>query len=435
MTLIRALSFINIFIFFISCNNISKTPSTVITSPPVKETTPEYQRSEGKIKYGQTLQHILYAHDIDRNDVAGIINAFSDVFNVKHLKPHKQYCILTDSLGTIQGFEYIADREKIIRVTRKDSTSFAAKSVDIPLMKRTDTITGFIETSLYDAIRNLGETPELIIAFSDVFQWDIDFFIDPRHGDEFRIVFEKFYLQDASQPDSVGEFVRYGKILAGEYNLDGQPLTAYYFDNHPKDSGYYDKDGKSFQKTFLKSPLNYRRISSFFSAGRRHPILKIVRPHYAIDYAATTGTPISASANGTVIDKDYNKGIGNFIKIRHKNSRYVTLYGHMSRFAKGIHKGSRVKQRDVIGYVGQTGLATGPHLHYAFYDNGRPINPMKIKNTSGDPIDTENMTRFAQVKQDMSIKLQNATYFKPNSPYAHMRPTSLGLGRVGLPEK
>ena len=201
--------------------------------------------------------------------------------------------------------------------------------------------------------------------------------------------------------------LRYGKILAAQYVLQSKELTAIYFDNSPNDDGYYTLAGESFQKTFLKSPLNYRRISSYFSYARRHPILKIIRPHYGVDFAAPTGTPVSAAADGVIIDKGYDRGIGKFIKIKHKNPRFVTLYGHLSRFAKGIKKGKQVHQRDIIGYVGKTGLATGPHLHYTFYENGKPINPLKIKNTSGDPINKENLAKFGLVKQQMLTYLDS----------------------------
>ncbi|MBN1541924.1 M23 family metallopeptidase, partial [candidate division KSB1 bacterium] len=187
-------------------------------------------------------------------------------------------------------------------------------------------------------------------------------------------------------------------ILAGNYTQKDSSYTAFYYKNSGGKGGYYDAEGRSFQKTFLKSPLNYTRISSHFTGARRHPILKIVRPHYAVDFAAPIGTPVSAAGDGVIIEKGYNKGLGKYLKIRHTNKRYVTRYGHLNGFAPGIEKGAVVQQKQVIGYVGKTGLATGPHLDYAFYDNGRPINPLKIKSSSGDPIAPEERGAFEQVK-------------------------------------
>lgn len=336
-----------------------------------------------------------------------IISAFAEVCNQRLIKPGQKYCLLSDSADVIHSFEYYPEICRTIKIRVDSSGDFCGQVEQLPLIKKIRSIKGQVQSTLYDAVLDIGETPELIGAFSDVFQWDLDFFSDPRKGDEFRIVFESNYVMDPSRPDSLGEFLRYGRVLSGQYFLSGEPLTAIYFDNAPKGSGYYDLSGKSFQKTFLKSPLNYRRISSYFSGGRLHPILKIVRSHYAVDFAAPTGTPVSAAADGVVIEKGYNSGIGNFIKVRHKNPHFVTLYGHLSKFAADIQVDSQVKQKDVIGYVGSTGLATGPHLHYAFYENGRPINPLKIKNTSGDPVLSENEMAFEQIKSEMLLRLSH----------------------------
>ncbi len=415
-------------VFF--CKRENTTTTQII---PLPEKAPEqYFRQEGQVKYGDTLERIFLREQVAKATAFKIMSAFAKEFDVRRIKPRKKYAVLSDSSGAVKGFEYFAEKEQTIKVVSDSSGCFSAVVKQVPLITKIKSIRGTVETTLYDAILNLGETPELIVAFSDVFQWDVDFFIDPRTGDEFRIVYEKIYKLDSTKTDSLGEFVRYGRILAGQYDLNNKALIAIYFDNTPKSSGYYDTDGKSFQKTFLKSPLNYRHISSYFTGARFHPILKKVRPHYAIDYAAPRGTPVSAAADGTVIEKGYNSGVGNHIKIRHTNPHYVTLYGHLSRFAKGIHIGAKVKQRDVIGYVGMTGLATGPHLHYAFYENGHPINPLKIKNTSGDPISPENRNRFEKVKKEMLVRLMNIREPYFHSPYAYLRPSHFGLGRVGM---
>ncbi len=362
---------------------------------------------EDRIGYGETLSAILRKHGLTPPVSQEIIAGFQSIYNVKSLKPHETYVIGKDSSGGFMKFCYrpVIEREYVVF---SDSSGTIRTRVDeIRLEKKICRLEGDIATTLYDAVLALGETPELLVAFSDIFQWDVDFFIDPRVGDEFRIIYEAYYLPlDSIKMQTDRErFVRYGRILAGRYTLQGNELTAIYFDNSPGDDGYYALNGESFQKTFLKSPLNYRRISSHFSYSRRHPILKIVRPHYGVDFAAPLGTPVSATADGEIIDRGYDSGIGNFVKIRHKNPRFVTLYGHLSRFADGMVKGKVVQQKEVVGYVGKTGLATGPHLHYTFYEGGRPIDPMKIKNTSGDPIHPDHMVQFEAVKADMLAQL------------------------------
>ncbi|MBD3287797.1 peptidoglycan DD-metalloendopeptidase family protein [candidate division KSB1 bacterium] len=358
---------------------------------------------KGTLKYGETLSSVLHKHHFDSRLVHEIVQHFREVYDVRRMRAHDEYTVETDSSGAFRKFSYKPSLESEYIVERNAEGELKAIAREINLVRKIKSLKGTIKTTLYEAILELGETPELLVAISDIFQWDIDFFIDPRVNDRFKIVYEAFYLpaDTNATPPQPQQFVRYGKVRAAQYTLQGEELTAVYFDNSPKDDGYYTPTGESFQKTFLKSPLNYRRISSYFSYARKHPILKIVRPHYGIDFAAPTGTPVSAAADGIIIKKGYNRGIGRYIKIRHKNPRYVTLYGHLSRFAKGINEGTQVKQKDVIGYVGSTGLATGPHLHYTFYENGSPINPLKIKNTSGDPIIEENQQKFKRVLNQM----------------------------------
>jgi len=398
-------------VLFITCLACNKHDELYQESSQVSATwqaEPHYLRKEGRFKCGDTLSDIFRRENISPATAFEIISAFRRVCNHRLIKPSQKYCILSDSAKTIHSFEYYPELTRTIKVRRDTCGTFHGAVERIPLITKIRTLKGTVQSTLYEAILDLGESPELIAAFSDVFQWDVDFFADPRKGDEFRIIYEANYLQDAARPDSLGELVSYGRILAGQYDLSGAPLTAIYFDNSPQASGYYDLSGKSFQKTFLKSPLNYRRISSYFSGSRMHPILKIVRSHYAVDFAAPTGTPVSAAADGVVIEKGSNSGIGNYVKIRHKNPHFVTVYGHLSRFAEDIQVGSAVKQKDVIGYVGSTGLATGPHLHYAFYENGHPLNPLKIKNTSGDPVLADNMAGFVRVKEEMLSMLGQA---------------------------
>ncbi|NLP11861.1 M23 family metallopeptidase [bacterium] len=362
-------------------------------------------RSDGQVLRNDTLEKIVARDSFPAGQSLEIIRAFASVFDVRKLVVGTSYCLYHDSTGSFQRFDYFAEPERTIHVEYDSSTGWRGRVTHLPLIKKIKGVRGRITGSLYESMLAAGESAELIILFSDVFQWDLDFFSDPKQGDEYALLCEAYHLADPSQPDSLGAFVRYGRILAGEYLQKNRRLAAVYFQTSADRGGYYDLSGHSFQKTFLKSPLSYGRVTSRFSGGRRHPILKVVRPHYAIDIAAPAGTPVMASADGTVIEKGYNSGIGYFIKIRHKNSHFITLYGHLSRFTAELEVGHTVRQRDVIGYVGSTGLATGPHLHYVFYENGRPINPEKIKNSSGDPLPVLLKPAFTAVRDQRMQQL------------------------------
>ncbi len=379
---------------------MGRKPARPVEQAELKPREKIYLRREGVFRPGETLEGVLFRDLYDRVLADELIQGFARVFDVRKIRGDRRYSILTDSTGVVHGFEYYPDADKTVRVVRDSMGVLQPELVQVPLIRRRLALAGEVSTTLYDAVKAMGESDELIVAFSDLFQWDIDFFVDPRVGDEFRMVFEADYALDPARPDSLGEFIRYGRVLSGQYRSGKDVRTAVYFEPG-EHGGYYDLEGKSFQKTFLKSPLNYRRISSHFSGGRRHPILKIVRPHYGVDFVAAEGTPVVAAADGVVIEKGYEGGgLGNFIKIRHKNPRFATVYGHLSGFGPGIAIGKAVQQRDVVGYVGRTGLATGPHLHYCFYENGRPVNPLKIKNSSGDPIPAAELERFKGIREE-----------------------------------
>lgn len=379
------------------------------------------------IKNGETLSGLLSKNRIAAEVVHPVIEKFKEIYSVRRLKPGESYEIEVDSLGNLFSFTYTPTVETKYRILMTGNNKYSAHEESVKLFNKTKYLKGSIQTTAYEAVIDEGESPELLLSYTDIFQWDIDFFIDPRVGDQFKIVYEKSYVADSD------EFVKYGKILAAQYISATDTFTAIYFDNSPGGDGYYDLSGSSFQKTFLKSPLNYRRITSHFSYSRRHPILKKYRPHFGIDYAAPMGTPVSASADGVVIDKGYDKGSGNFVKIQHKNGRFVTLYGHLSRFGEGVNKGVRVKQKQIIGYVGRTGLATGPHLHYSFYDNGRPVNPLKIKNSSGDPVSTENKQRFNELKKIMLDRL--AKIDQSNIPLVLNTSSQVHYNRYAMPDR
>jgi len=240
------------------------------------------------------------------------------------------------------------------------------------------------------------KNPELILQFAEVFEWEIDFLTEPQRGDSFRLIFEEYTMD--------GNFVKYGDILAAEYRSGNQTTQAVSYQIPGGRKDWFDPLGKSVRKAFLKSPLNYRRISSRFSYARFHPILKIYRPHLGVDYAAPAGTPIVSSADGVVTYAGWRGGLGKAVEIRHANG-FVTSYGHLSGIARGIRSGTRVKQKDLIGYVGSTGLATGPHLDYRVKVNGRFVNPLKMVSPPVEPVKPEHLADFKAHRDNLLYAL------------------------------
>ncbi len=241
---------------------------------------------------------------------------------------------------------------------------------------------GVVETTLFDAVVEHGEDVRLARDFADIFAWDLDFSRSVRPGDEFSILYERLHrvLEDGTEL-----YMHPGPILAAHYAGSEGEHRAVYFETEQGRGGYYRPDGTSVRGQFLKAPLRFVRISSSYSSGRLHPILKIKRPHHGIDYAAPAGEPVWSVADGKVIYRGWAGGFGNLIKVRHANG-YVSYYAHLSRFARGLQEGSRVQQKQVIGYVGQTGLATGPHVCFRIAQHGRFVNPTQLRVPSGEPV-------------------------------------------------
>jgi murein DD-endopeptidase MepM/ murein hydrolase activator NlpD len=257
-------------------------------------------------------------------------------------------------------------------------------------------VKGVIESSLWEAMISADVNPMLAVELSEIFAWSIDFF-GLQKGDSFTVIYEETFTGDKSAGISW--------VNGAIFTHAGRELIAIPFIQEGTVS-YYDENGKSLRKAFLKAPLRYSRISSGYSSGRLHPILKIVRPHYGVDYAAPVGTPVLAIGDGRVISTQYLPAEGRIVRIRH-NSVYSTAYMHLSSFAKGIAPNVWVKQGDVIGYVGSTGLSTGPHLDFRFYKNGQPVDPLKVESPSVEPVTEENMERYALVL-DVMLSLLKA---------------------------
>ena len=316
------------------------------------------------------------------------------IYNLRRAHPADSFVVRLDTLDVMHELIYIHDKIHTYRVIRDTADVFFTQIDTLKLVKEIDTFDGVMESSLWNAVINGGEGPALAVMMSQIFQWDIDFFIDPQKGDSFTLAFEQYKTES-------GEFIKYGEILVAQYTSRNYDNIAYRYTNNKGISKYYDENGKSFQKAFLKSPLNYKRISSYFGM-RKHPITKKSWMHNGVDYAATYGTPVEASADGTIIHRGWKGGhpsvngrtggYGKTIIIRHPNG-YKTLYGHLSSYGK-YKVGNKVKQHDIIGYVGSTGLSTGNHLHYTIYQYGKAINPLRLKNVSGPPVPKGEMELF-----------------------------------------
>lgn len=349
------------------------------------------------IAHGQTLGQILQARLVQPSDIFPALEALRRVFDPRRLKPGQELQLMVDSTGALHQLTYQASPELLIHVKRAETGDFHTAFDSLRVVPQVNFLAGEINATLYEALVASGESPELLLAYTDIFQWDVDFFIDTRKGDRFRLLYEKLFVE---KENGRREFVRYGKVLAATYEqVDTSYFACFYSDSTGR-SGYFDRNGGSFQKTFLKSPLNYRRISSFFSYGRRHPILKKVRAHTGVDFAAPQGTPVTSTADGTIAKMDWEGGYGNCVIVAHKN-HFTTLYGHLSKYAADLKVGDNVKQGQVVGYVGTTGLSTGPHLHYTMYLNGKPMDPLRLRPASADPLAPEQLQNFVKLRDHM----------------------------------
>jgi murein DD-endopeptidase MepM/ murein hydrolase activator NlpD len=374
-----------------------------ISLPPLeiekgKEAKEEGITIAGILKAGDTLYENLIREGISAAEILDLQDKIKSVVDFNYIPAGSKYSLKYDPKGTLKEFTYEPTPFDIFHISLPNSDSEDLKVVKEDISQEIVQMDGIIKSSLYESMLECADSPQLAIQMAEIFAWQIDFLTECREGDTFKILVEKQYK---------GDFYRWGKILAAQY--EGELLSKYdavLFEDPSGNIDYYTKEGKSLRKAFLRAPLNYKYISSYFTNNRLHPILRIWRPHLAIDYAAPSGTPVSTIGGGTVIYKGWNDGYGNYIKIRHPNN-YETGYGHLSRFASGLKNGQKVEQGEIIGYVGATGLATGPHLDFSISENGEKVDFLKLKLPAASSINPQYITQFNEVKNKLLSALEN----------------------------
>lgn len=369
-----------------------------------KETspTPPLETNHILIKRGMTLTDILSPYHFSPKQIHEIRKEVQPVYDLSQIEAGKEMRVYCLPDGKVQRIEYDMDDEKYLCIDIKEGNC-QARLKKWPFQIKEKMIWGVIQDNLISAVKAQGEKVFLALSLAEIFAWDIDFYIDLQPGDSFKIIFEKKFLDE--------EFKGYGNILAAEFINQGKKFQAFrytYPDNGKSD--YFNFEGNSLRKEFLKSPLKFGRITSRYSHSRFHPILKVYRPHHGVDYGAPPGTPVQSTADGTVIFKGWKGGSGRMVKIRHRND-YQTYYLHLSRFARGIQRGASVKSGQVIGYVGSSGLSTGPHLDYRIKYKGRYINPLAWRFKPAEPLRKEFLSDFQKKAHKFLICLEAPSCF------------------------
>jgi murein DD-endopeptidase MepM/ murein hydrolase activator NlpD len=350
-----------------------------------------YEVKEARVRRNQTLSDILQPMGLSMQEIYQVSMLPDSLINARKIKQGNRYFYYTltdstqkDPLYPQLAFVYEKDLLNFV-VIQMDLDTIRAINGRKPLTNKQRSASGTIETSLWESMQAIDVNPMLAVELSEIFAWSIDFF-GLQQGDRYKVIYEESFVDSSS--------LGIHKVIGAWFNHNGTDFWAIPFIQDSIRS-FFDEQGNSLRKAFLKAPLRFSRISSGFSHSRYHPVLKIRRPHHGVDYAAPTGTPVHTVGDGIITQVGYQKGGGgNFVKIKH-NSVYSTTYMHLSGFGKGIRRGVYVKQGDVIGYVGSSGLSTGPHLDFRFYKNGSAVNPLKVEAPPVEPIHEENLQAYS----------------------------------------
>jgi murein DD-endopeptidase MepM/ murein hydrolase activator NlpD len=328
------------------------------------------------VESGQTLSTIFEAEGLPHSESLQLLTLSQDARQLRNLRPGEVIRLRRNAEGSLEELSYELDETHTLQVRRVDD-QLEAFTIAAELEKRQAEVAGVIDSSLFAAAQKAGLSNRLTLELAQIFNYDIDFALDLRRGDRFVVVYDAYYKD--------GKKLRDGNITIAEFVNKGKIHQAMRYVDKKGNAAYYAPDGSSFRKAFIRTPVDFARISSGFNLSRKHPILNVIRAHKGVDYAAGTGTPVKTTGDGTVEFVGKKSGYGNVIIVKH-GQKYTTLYGHLSRFRSGLRNGSKVKMGQVIGYVGATGLATAPHLHYEFRVNGLHVNPMTVALPRANPL-------------------------------------------------
>lgn len=344
-----------------------------------------------RIQRGDTVAELLRRLNVEDQAASDFLRKNKSAEGLRQLAVGKEVQAETDANGALLALRYPGNDGNQV-VIEKNDNSFKARTLPALTEKRIQIRTGEIKTNLFAATDEVGLPDPAANQLADIFGGDVDFHRDLRKGDKFTVIYEMNYIN--------GEPARTGRILSAEFVNHGHAFRAAYFQTTEFTGDYYSPEGKSMRKAFLRSPIEFSRVSSGFSKSRFHPILNKWRSHKGVDYAAPMGTKVKVTSDGTVAFVGRQGGYGNVVMVNHQG-RFTTVYGHLSRFAGGLHKGQHVGQGQIIGYVGMTGLATGPHLHYEFKMNGVQRDPLKVALPDGKPISEVQKTAFAEATNQL----------------------------------
>ena len=355
---------------------------------------------KSKIKRNQVISDLLVEHGVEYKDILNVSQNYRHVFDVRHFRSGNPYTLFMNDLSTASYFIYEINNVDFVVYDFDNDTVYTGQKETYVEKKAAS---GVIESSLYVTLQQNGINPMLTMELEDVFGWVIDFY-RLQKGDHFKVIYSEKFVE--------GKSAGIDKIIATVFSHYDNDYYAFYFQPDGVEVGnYFDESGGSLRKAFLKSPLKYSRITSKYSKKRFHPVLKQYKAHLGVDYAAPTGTPIRAVGDGVVEEARYKKNNGNYVKIKH-NSKYSTQYLHMSKFASGIKPGAKVVQGQTIGYVGSTGLATGPHVCFRFWKNGVQVDPLSVQIPPSEPIEEQYLSEYVKLISGLNDELAEIDYKK-----------------------
>lgn len=376
----------------------------------------------GTVPEAGTLATLLRAESVPPGTIAQVAAALRPLFDPHQIRAGQSYTLRFDDEDRLSALEYRLTPVTLYRVERgaKEAGPWRAVKETAPLDVKVVAVAGTVESSLYDAVKKSGEGTALVATLIDLFAWDINFYTDTQPGDRFRLLVEKQYLGE--------RFYKYGRVLAAEYSGRAGTWRAFWHvglassASSGEGGAYFDEQGRAVAKSMLKTPLKYVRVSSRFDRHRFHPILHTERAHLGVDYAAPVGTPVWATTNGKVRFRGKRGGAGNCVIIAHPGGM-ESIYMHLSRFASGLHEGQSVRQKQVIGYVGQTGLATGPHLHFSVKMGGHYVDPLRLKPAREAPLPASERERFqAEVRERLAALAQAGSTSRSTEPGEALAP-------------